>query len=80
MRYRGTAIALQLGHRESEDFDFFARSPVDPERLLNTLPLLAGREPVQVEPDTLTTRVDRNASCDCRPSASWDCPCCAHPR
>lgn len=58
--YGGTAIALQLGHRESEDFDFFARASVDPERLLNTLSLLAGSEPIQVEPDTLTTRVDRN--------------------
>jgi hypothetical protein len=58
--YGGTAIALQLGHRESEDFDFFARTPIDPARLLNSLSLLAGSEPVQVEPDTLTTRVDRN--------------------
>ena len=23
----GTALALQIGHRESEDFDFFSRSP-----------------------------------------------------
>lgn len=58
--YGGTAIALQLGHRESEDFAFFARTPVDPQRLLDTIPLLAGSEPVQVEPDTLTTRVDRS--------------------
>jgi hypothetical protein len=57
--YGGTAIALQLGHRESEDFDFFARTTIDPSQLMDTLALLAGSEPVQVEPNTLTARVDR---------------------
>jgi hypothetical protein len=60
--YGGTAIALQLGHRESLDFDFFARSPVDPTAMLTRIPFLAEAEPVQVEPDTLTARVDRDGA------------------
>jgi hypothetical protein len=60
--YDGTAIALQLGHRESLDFDFFARSPVDPTAMLTRIPFLAEAEPVQVEPDTLTARVDRDGA------------------
>jgi hypothetical protein len=32
--YRGTAIALRLGHRASADFDFFGRMGFDPDRLL----------------------------------------------
>ena len=58
--YGGTAIALQLGHRESQHFDFFARSAVDPTALPAQIPFLAAAEPVQVEPDTLTVRVDRD--------------------
>ena len=33
-----TAIALQLGHRVSEDFDFFSSSGFDPVRLRSGLP------------------------------------------
>jgi len=58
--YGGTAIALQLGHRESQDFDFFARTAVDPTALPARIPFLADAEVVQVEPDTLTARVDRD--------------------
>src|SRR4051794_16621518 len=29
--YGGTAVALQLGHRESLDFDFFCSAPLDKE-------------------------------------------------
>ena len=29
--YGGTAIALQLGHRESVDFDFFGSRSLDPD-------------------------------------------------
>lgn len=38
--YGGTAIALQLGHRISVDFDFFSDEPLDQENLLDTFPLL----------------------------------------
>ena len=32
----GTGLALQLGHRESVDFDFFSSRPIDPDRLAGT--------------------------------------------
>lgn len=35
--YDGTAIALQLGHRESVDFDFFAYEPLDKNSILRNL-------------------------------------------
>lgn len=39
--YGGTAIALQLGHRTSVDFDFFANRPLDKEALRVSYPWLA---------------------------------------
>jgi hypothetical protein len=36
--YGGTALALQIGHRVSEDFDFFSSLGFDPERLRSRLP------------------------------------------
>ena len=36
--YGGTGLALQLGHRASEDFDFFSSSGFDPDRLGSRLP------------------------------------------
>jgi hypothetical protein len=36
--YGGTGLALQLGHRTSEDFDFFSSSGFDPESLRVQLP------------------------------------------
>ncbi|HXS93611.1 MAG TPA: nucleotidyl transferase AbiEii/AbiGii toxin family protein [Candidatus Limnocylindrales bacterium] len=36
--YGGTGLALQLGHRVSEDFDFFSSAAFDPERLRSRLP------------------------------------------
>lgn len=36
--YGGTALALQLGHRVSEDFDFFSSVGFDPNRLQSRLP------------------------------------------
>lgn len=40
--YGGTAIALQLGHRQSIDFDFFSSAPLDKGQLWATLPYLEG--------------------------------------
>ncbi len=57
--YGETAIALQLGHRQSVDFDFFARASVDPLRLIETVDFLADCEPLQMEANTLTARVQR---------------------
>ena len=58
--YGGTAIALQLGHRESVDFDFFGSIEFDPDELLNKLPFLEGGNVTQREKSTLTVVVDRN--------------------
>lgn len=57
--YGGTALALRLGHRQSEDFDFFSSAPVDSTRLLRDVPYLGGAEVLQRSPDTLTCLVDR---------------------
>jgi len=58
--YGGTALALRLGHRASVDFDFFANIPFDPDYLANTLPYLRDAERVQVAPNTLTCRIQRD--------------------
>ena len=53
--YGGTAIALQLGHRSSIDFDFFSHIPLDENRereLLAALPFLNDSERIQFAPDT----------------------------
>ena len=39
--YGGTALALQLGHRVSEDFDFFTSFSFDPDRLQACLPFFS---------------------------------------
>ena len=57
--YGGTALALRLGHRHSEDFDFFADAPVNPDELLGTLPLLKGATIRQKSLNTLTVVVHR---------------------
>ena len=57
--YGGTALALRLGHRGSEDFDFFSSAPVNSTRLLREVSYLGGAEVLQRSPDTLTCLVDR---------------------
>lgn len=57
--YGGTGLALRLGHRQSEDFDFFTDAPVNPEELLNALPLFRGATIRQKAPNTLTVTVHR---------------------
>ena len=47
--YGGTAIALQLGHRVSEGFDFFSSSGFDPVRLRSRLPFF--RDPDVSDPE-----------------------------
>jgi hypothetical protein len=39
--YGGTALALHLGHRNSVDFDFFAREPLNLPQLESEIPFLA---------------------------------------
>jgi hypothetical protein len=63
--YGGTALALQLGHRVSEDFDFFSSSGFDPDRLRSRLPFFRDLDPsnsdawVQRKRDNLEAFVDR---------------------
>lgn len=58
--YGGTAIALQLGHRQSVDFDFFGSQSFDPDALVKAAPFLRDAEIVQRAADTLTARIDRD--------------------
>jgi len=55
----GTAIALQLGHRQSIDFDFFGSRAFDPAQLYSTVPPLIGSTVLQQAANTLTCRVER---------------------
>ena len=57
--YGGTAVALHLGHRRSDDFDFFGSLPFSPGVLAGTLPFLAEGRIVQQAPSTLSVIVDR---------------------
>lgn len=57
--YGGTAIALQLGHRQSVDFDFFGTEDFDPRELFESVPYLKGGTVVQSAPSTLSVWVDR---------------------
>jgi hypothetical protein len=57
--YGGTAIALQLGHRKSIDFDFFSQRDFDPTRLQPTIPYLADAEIQNQQPNTLTCLLSR---------------------
>jgi hypothetical protein len=56
--YGGTAIALHLGHRQSEDFDFFGPHPFDPAMLTAAIPFLAGATITQRAPSTLSAIVE----------------------
>lgn len=57
--YGGTALALRLGHRHSEDFDFFSNKSFAPDVLRKTIGYLQGAEMSQFETNTLTAIVDR---------------------
>ena len=60
--YGGTALALQLGHRQSLDFDFFGERPFDPMELVSAVEFLADAVITQVEPNTLSCSVDRGGA------------------
>jgi hypothetical protein len=55
----GTAIALQLGHRVSLDFDFIASEEFDPDTVYTKIPFLQGSSTVQKAANTLTCVVNR---------------------
>ncbi len=52
--YGGTALALRLGHRVSEDFDFFSNEPFNPQQLRTGVPYLRGSRIEQNLANTLT--------------------------
>jgi hypothetical protein len=55
--YGGTAIALQLGHRSSVDFDFFADRPLDREAMKSSLSFTSGATVLQDRPDTFSLQI-----------------------
>jgi hypothetical protein len=57
--YGGTALALRLGHRRSEDFDFFTTEHFHPRDLLGRLPYLKDASVAQIAENTLTCTVER---------------------
>ena len=59
--YGGTAIALQIGHRESIDFDFFSSENFDPDDILKSIPALEGSEVTQRGVNTLSVKVHRGS-------------------
>ena len=58
--YGGTALALRLAHRTSEDFDFFSNHSFAPDSLRKAIPYLHHAEMSQFEANTLTAIVDRS--------------------
>jgi hypothetical protein len=58
--YGGTALALRLAHRSSEDFDFFSNNSFAPDLLRKMIPYLHEAEMSQFEENTLTAIVDRD--------------------
>jgi hypothetical protein len=55
----GTAFSLQLGHRESEDLDFFNKEPFDPLLLQQQLSAVATKlDDVQISENTLNLFVN----------------------
>lgn len=49
----GTGLALQLGHRVSNDLDFFSQRPFDPEAVLRTLARILPARVLEASPGTL---------------------------
>src|SRR5436305_9317274 len=56
--YGGTALALRLGHRASEDFDFFSNLDFRPDDLERQIPFLEGTQRAQSSPNTLVSIVE----------------------
>jgi len=57
--YGGTALTLRLGHRLSEDFDFFSNRSFHPDDLEREIPFLQASIRIQSSPNTLVSRVER---------------------
>lgn len=57
--YGGTALALRLGHRRSEDLDFFSNGSFSPALLMRHVPYLKEARIEQFEENTLSCVIDR---------------------
>jgi hypothetical protein len=62
--YGGTAIALQLGHRSSIDFDLFTEHPLDPVAIREAIPFLSRAIVLQEQPDKLSVQVPAEDASD----------------
>lgn len=60
--YGGTSLALRLGHRVSEDFDFFSAVEVLPDDLERRVPFLRDAVRLQSAPNTLVSAVERGGT------------------
>src|ERR1700690_4353447 len=58
--YGGTALALRLGHRVSEDFDFFTNATFEPHDLAKHILYLRAGNLTLLPENTLTVVLDRN--------------------
>lgn len=58
--YGGTALALRLGHRVSEDLDFFTNASFDPQDLAERIPYLRDGKVTLARENTLTVLLDRS--------------------
>ncbi len=58
--YGGTAIALQLGHRQSVDFDFFCDQPLNKSALAQALPFTQNATVLQDQANTWTLLVNES--------------------
>jgi len=60
--YGGTALALRLGHRASEDFDLFSNRAFQPDDLERQVSFLQGAQRLQSSPNTLVSLVQREGA------------------
>lgn len=60
--YGGTAVALRLGHRSSEDFDFFTNSHFAPSDLTKKISYLKDAFLLQSSTNILVCIVDRRGA------------------
>lgn len=54
----GTALSLQIGHRQSNDLDFFTKESFNPEKLQVELNQLGQLKNVEIEKNTLNLYID----------------------
>jgi predicted nucleotidyltransferase component of viral defense system len=54
----GTALSLQIGHRESEDLDFFSKDNFDPKKIEQELLKISSLSQTELESGTLNTFMD----------------------